>query len=96
MPAVRVGPDRRAGEHADRGADRVPALIVRGGRDDVDRPRWTSYEVHCLIETSKLVDPPWPENVWERALEAQSEGRGNLFDTWIQAAPLILDFAKGA
>lgn len=36
------------------------------------------------------------EDAWERALEAQSEGRGNLFATWIQAAPLILDFAKGA
>jgi pimeloyl-ACP methyl ester carboxylesterase len=76
---------------------RVPTLIIRGGENDMDHPKRTSLEISCLIKGSKLIDPPWPEDAWERAGEARAAGRVkrfNMFDTWVQAAPAILDFLK--
>jgi 2-hydroxy-6-oxonona-2,4-dienedioate hydrolase len=73
----------------------VPTLIIRGGENDWDHPKRTSLEISCLIKGSKLIDPPWPEDAWERATEASASGkvkRFNLFDTWVKAAPPILDF----
>ncbi len=70
----------------------VPTLIIRGGVEDLDHPKRTSMEVHCLIKHSQLVEPPWPEDAWERSTAAQARGAGNRFDPWIQAAPLLLDF----
>jgi pimeloyl-ACP methyl ester carboxylesterase len=72
----------------------VPTMIIRGGYDDLDHPRRTSMEVHCLVKGSRLVEPPWPEDAWEQAVAAAAHGTGNIFDPWVQAAPLILDFAK--
>lgn len=73
----------------------VPTLIIRGGENDWDHPKRTSLEVSCLIKGSTLIDPPWPEDAWERAGEAFARSGGKsfcLFDTWVQAAPAILDF----
>src|SRR5258708_28691428 len=70
----------------------VPTMIIRGGVDDLDHPKRTSMEVQCLIRGSELVEPPWPEDAWERSTAAQANGTGNRFDPWIQAAPLLLDF----
>jgi 2-hydroxy-6-oxonona-2,4-dienedioate hydrolase len=70
----------------------VPTLIVRGGERDFDHPKRTSMEVHCLINGSRLVEPPWPEDAWERASEARAAGTGDLFGFWVQGAPLLLDF----
>jgi 2-hydroxy-6-oxonona-2,4-dienedioate hydrolase len=73
----------------------VPTLIIRGGENDWDHPKRTSLEVSCLIKGSKLIDPPWPEDAWERAAEDRAAGkvdRFNMFDTWVQAAPAILEF----
>ena len=69
---------------------KVPTLIIRGGENDWDHPKRTSLEVSCLIKGSKLIDPPWPEDAWERASEERAAGRVkhfNMFDTWVQAAP---------
>ncbi|OBB20017.1 alpha/beta hydrolase [Mycolicibacterium elephantis] len=77
---------------------KVPTLIIRGGENDLDHPKRTSLEVSCLIKGSTLIDPPWPEDAWERAGEARASGkvkRFNMFDTWVQAAPAILDFLDG-
>lgn len=74
---------------------KVPTLIIRGGENDLDHPKRTSLEVSCLIKGSKLIDPPWPEDAWERAGEERAKGkvkRFNMFDTWVQAAPAILEF----
>ena len=46
---------------------KVPTLIIRGGENDWDHPKRTSLEVSCLIKGSELIDPPWPEDAWERA-----------------------------
>ncbi len=73
----------------------VPTLIIRGGENDLDHPKRTSLEVSCLIKGSELIDPPWPEDAWERAGEARASGkvkRFNMFDTWVQAAPAMLKF----
>ncbi|MGX9673347.1 alpha/beta fold hydrolase [Mycobacterium sp. HM-7] len=75
----------------------VPTLIIRGGENDLDHPKRTSLEVSCLIEGSQLIDPPWPEDAWERANEARASGKVkhfNMFDTWVQAAPPILEFLR--
>jgi len=60
--------------------------------DDFDHPKRTSFEVHALIKGSRIIEPPWPEDAWERAVEATNEGRGSLFDPWVLAAPALLDF----
>jgi len=77
---------------------KVPTLIIRGGENDLDHPKRTSLEVSCLIKGSQLIDPPWPEDAWERASEERASGkvkRFNMFDTWVQAAPAILKFLDG-
>lgn len=74
---------------------KVPTLIIRGGENDWDHPKRTSLEVSCLIKGSELIDPPWPEDAWERAGEKFATSGGKdfcLFDTWVEAAPPILDF----
>ena len=75
----------------------VPTLIIRGGENDLDHPKRTSLEVSCLIKGSQLIDPPWPEDAWERANEARAAGKVkhfNMFETWVQAAPSILEFLR--
>jgi 2-hydroxy-6-oxonona-2,4-dienedioate hydrolase len=69
-----------------------PTLIVRGGENDFDHPKRTSYEVHALIKGSRIIEPPWPEDAWERAGEATAAGAGALFDYWQLGAPAFLDF----
>ncbi|MBU8816059.1 alpha/beta hydrolase [Mycolicibacterium goodii] len=76
---------------------KVPTLIIRGGENDWDHPKRTSLEVNCLIKGSTLIDPPWPEDAWERAGEKFARSGGKkfcLFDTWVQAAPAILEFLR--
>ncbi len=73
----------------------VPTLIIRGGENDWDHPKRTSLAVHCLIKGSRLIDPPWPEDAWERASRLRAAGKVqhyNGFDTWVQAAPAMLSF----
>ncbi len=77
---------------------KVPTLIIRGGENDYDHPKRTSLEVSCLIKGSELIDPPWPEDAWERSGEELAQGKVehfNMFDTWVQAAPAILKFLDG-
>jgi pimeloyl-ACP methyl ester carboxylesterase len=71
---------------------KIPTLIIRGGEKDYDHPKRTSFEVHALIKGSRLVEPPWPEDAWERAGEAARAGKGTIFSPWVQAAPVLLDF----
>jgi len=74
---------------------KVPTLIIRGGANDIDHPRRTSLEVHSLIKGSRLVEPPWPEDAWEQAVVTAHAGNGSLFDPWVHAAPVLLDFIDG-
>lgn len=70
----------------------VPTLVIRGGERDYDHPKRTSFEVHALIEGSRLIEPPWPEDAWEQASVAWRAGEGALFAPWVEAAPVLLDF----
>jgi pimeloyl-ACP methyl ester carboxylesterase len=71
---------------------RVPTLIVRGGEKDYDHPKRTSMEIHSLIKGSRLLEPPWPEDAWERGSEMSAAGTGDLFWFWELGAPAILEF----
>jgi pimeloyl-ACP methyl ester carboxylesterase len=71
---------------------KCPTLIIRGGENDHDHPKRTSFEVHALIKGSRLIEPPWPEDAWEQAVKATTAGTGSLFDPWVKAAPILLDF----
>jgi pimeloyl-ACP methyl ester carboxylesterase len=72
----------------------VPTMIIRGGKGDIDHPWRTSLEVHSLIPQSDLVEPPWAEDAWERAVESARAGKGHIFDPWPAAAPVILGFVN--
>jgi 2-hydroxy-6-oxonona-2,4-dienedioate hydrolase len=72
---------------------KIPTLIIRGGEKDIDHPKRTSLEVNCLIEGSKLIDPPWREDAWEHASrERHKYDHYIMFEYWVQAAPAMLDF----
>jgi 2-hydroxy-6-oxonona-2,4-dienedioate hydrolase len=71
---------------------KAPTLIIRGGEKDYDHPKRTSMEIHSLIKGSRLIEPPWPEDAWERGSEAQAAGTGDLFGFWVQGAPAMLEF----
>ena len=73
----------------------VPTLIIRGGKKDYDHPARTSFEVHTLIRGSRLIEPPWPEDAWEKANVAREAGTGSIFDPWMHAVPVWLDFLAG-
>ena len=78
---------------------KVPTLIIRGGENDWDHPKRTSLEVSCLIKGSTLIDPPWPEDAWERASEEARAGQGQAVQHVRHlgaAAPAILDFLAAA
>jgi pimeloyl-ACP methyl ester carboxylesterase len=71
---------------------KVPTLIIRGGENDHDHPPRTSMEVHSLIKGSRLIDPPWAEDAWQRSSAARAAGTGELFGFWVQGAPVLLEF----
>jgi 2-hydroxy-6-oxonona-2,4-dienedioate hydrolase len=70
----------------------VPTLIVRGGEKDYDHPKRTSMEINALIKGSTLIEPPWPEDAWEKAALELAAGRGSLFGFWQLGAPEFLKF----
>ena len=83
--------------HFDRSRGPDPDHPWRG--NDLTHPKRTSLEVQCLITGSELIDPPWPEDAWERASEAMAQGKSqrfNLFDTWVQAARHPAEFLGDA
>jgi 2-hydroxy-6-oxonona-2,4-dienedioate hydrolase len=71
---------------------KAPTMIIRSGENDDDHPKRTSIEVHGLIKGSKLIEPPWDENAWNDSARERSQGRGEIFAEWVEAAPAILEF----
>lgn len=70
----------------------IPTLIVRGGDRDIDHPKRTSYEVHSLIGSSTLIEPPWAEDAWERGQALRDAGKGGIFDAWMDGVPAFSKF----
>jgi 2-hydroxy-6-oxonona-2,4-dienedioate hydrolase len=73
----------------------VPTLIIRPGVNDIDHPPTTSFRVHSMIAGSRLIEPPWPEDAWEQGGAAREAGTGNIFDSWVLASPILVDFIDG-
>jgi hypothetical protein len=74
----------------------VPTLIFRSGRSDPYHTRATSELLHQLVPGSRLVEPPWPDDEWNRRSAAAREGTGHLFEGWPALAPQLLEFARGS
>ena len=77
------------------------ALDFSGTLQNVSDPHASHASVpiefnNLLLRGSRLVEPPWGEDAWERALNSEIAGTGHMFDPWHEAAPLILEFAAGA
>jgi pimeloyl-ACP methyl ester carboxylesterase len=68
---------------------KMPTMVYRSGVSDLSHPRRTSEWVHELIPGSKLVEPPWPDDQWNK-----SSGTSEMFACWEKLAPEIIAFAK--
>lgn len=71
----------------------VPTVVIRSGEGDQDHPLRTSFDLHNLIQGSRYAEPPWAEDAWERSTERERQGKGTCLDHWVEAAPMILEFA---
>jgi pimeloyl-ACP methyl ester carboxylesterase len=72
----------------------IPTLIFRSGVSDPHHTRATTERLHELIPTSRLVEPPWPDDEWKQRGIAAREGTGALFERWPLLAPQLLEFAQ--
>ncbi|WP_072801664.1 alpha/beta fold hydrolase [Rhodococcoides yunnanense] len=73
----------------------VPTLVFRSGPTDPSHPREVSEQVHHLIPGSKLVEPPWGEQEWNRrSAETRSTGNNVLFGGWPLLADQLKEFAE--
>jgi pimeloyl-ACP methyl ester carboxylesterase len=68
----------------------MPALIMRGSPHDLYHPAWVCEQVADLLPNARLVDPPWPLDIFA---ERMADGKG-LFSDWPLLAPQILEFLK--
>lgn len=71
----------------------VPTLIFRSGASDPHHPRVTTEQLHTLVPGSELVEPPWPDDEWNRRSQAAQAGEGALFERWPLLAPQLLRWA---
>ncbi len=72
----------------------MPVRVFRSGCSDLSHTRRTSEWVHELIPHSELVEPPWPDDEWNRRCQhAMQTGSGH-FAGWPELAPGILEFTS--
>ena len=45
-----------------------------------------------VVPGTQLIEPPWPEDAWERLVDSMIAGSGTMFDLWVKAAAARLDF----
>jgi pimeloyl-ACP methyl ester carboxylesterase len=69
----------------------MPVLIFRSGKSDLSHTRRTSEWVHELIPHSKMLEPPWGDDEWNKCMVGQQSGKP-LFGSWPKMAPFILEF----
>ena len=72
----------------------TPTLVFRSGVSDPHHTRATTERLHELIPSSRLVEPPWPDDEWKQRGIAAREGTGALFERWPLLAPQLLEFAR--
>jgi pimeloyl-ACP methyl ester carboxylesterase len=68
----------------------MPAMILRGSPRDLYHPAWVCEQVADLLPDARLVDPPWPLDIFA---ERMTDGKG-LFSDWPMLAPQVIDFMK--
>jgi pimeloyl-ACP methyl ester carboxylesterase len=68
----------------------MPALILRGSPRDLYHPARVCEQVAELLPNARLVDPPWPLDIFA---ERMLDGRG-LFSDWPLMAAQIAEFIK--
>lgn len=73
---------------------RMPVLIYRNGKSDLSHTRRTSEWVHELIPHSQMLEPPWPDDEWNRRSSAAMKTGSGHFAGWPALAPAILDFTS--
>ncbi len=74
----------------------MPVKIYQNGISDLSHTRATTEWVHRLIPGSQLVDPPWPDDEWnKRSAAAAATGSGH-FIGWPVLANDILDFCRAS
>jgi pimeloyl-ACP methyl ester carboxylesterase len=66
----------------------IPAMILRGSPRDLYHPAWVCEQVAELMPNARLVDPPWPLDIFA---ERMTDGKG-LFSDWPLLAPQVIDF----
>lgn len=75
-----------------------PCIIAGGSggaRDSMLAAMLYPEQFTKLVVWNIVGGVPWPEDAWERASELRASGkvaRYNGFDTWVLAAPAILEF----
>jgi pimeloyl-ACP methyl ester carboxylesterase len=68
----------------------MPVMILRGSPRDLYHPAHVCERIHELLPNSRLVDPPWPIDIFA---ERMVDGKG-LFRDWPLLAPQIADFMR--
>ena len=71
---------------------KMPVLIFRSGQSDPHHPRYTTEQVHALIDGSKMVEPPWGDREW---LDRMADSANGLFRNYAKLAPQIVEFDSG-
>lgn len=66
----------------------MPALILRGSPDDLYHPAWVCEQVHKRLPNSRLVDPPWPLDIFA---DRMADGKGLFYD-WPLLVPQLTEF----
>ena len=63
----------------------MPAMILRGSPADLFHPAYICEQVQTLLPNSKLVDPPWPNDIFAQHMRSGDA----LFKDWpLLAAPI--------
>jgi hypothetical protein len=73
---------------------KMPVLVYRSGKSDLSHTRKTSEWVHKLIPHSKLAEPPWPDDEWNRRSGYAAKHGAGHFAGWPKLAPEILTFTQ--
>ncbi|GIX31341.1 MAG: alpha/beta hydrolase [Porticoccaceae bacterium] len=70
----------------------MPVRIYRNGKSDLSHPPETTDWLSRLIPHAELVDPPWPDDEWNRRSEYAARHGSGHFAGWPALAEGILAF----
>jgi pimeloyl-ACP methyl ester carboxylesterase len=67
----------------------MPVTILRGSPRDLYHPAWVCEQVNELLPNSKMIDPPWPIDIFA---DRMIDGKG-LFSDWPMLETVVADLA---